>query len=1382
MSRSRELGSSAEPDPLYWYSEDDIRAILTSKVDHLENVEILAQTQMEHEHLARENFNIATARVLVGNKIALIPIHSSGNHWSGAVIRKRVDGLVQVIFNDSLGESWQSNDNAALLYQCVEQIAGEGNVDLIDIKLRQQYNGNDCGPYAVDNMLTTLSYAIDPANNPDELDQESARAILANPGVRCAFEIRRNHAELMPDLLPNHTSSKGLLSEEEVKALSNPDQERLDMNFYRDMLSLKHAEGLLSNLRGMLKKLPKESDGHGDLDMSFILEGLKALGDQLQSLSRFDIGKSSVRKKYGDIIGLDQLSHLSDIDPAVGFPEGFDFEGLEKDMQQLIFALKSIFHDEQVRIKEVSNMVEGAQGIPSKISDDDVDLYVKPLLYIKKIAAQHFAPKALHQIFTTLDVVDSHDFDFSKMEDRYVFARVFTIIGELSNKISDFVEEASPFYQLCKSLSSLRNELKSYNHFDVVVANDVEKIEIMQRVWSGVSSYKAEILKLITDPNYSSIEVSSSLEVFQSGVNDLSHKASDSKSGTSAIKKIIKEIAKCDKDLQPLQKAYKSADDYRALKEQDSYLLLYEKLPAGVKELFPSSGAMEDLILARKKVGKQKKVARSDADNPDYRNFIQFVKRIRAEYKSDADIDRNESRALLIATKMKDLLRSYGEERDKLPFEEVVLFPTLDDDAVANCVGFDAKEKEIKFAELSGKVDSELDRLKEIYASDHPHRDPIVTHITGLVGEMLKSLLGTDYSQYFSAVLSEESLRDLGTVRFVRNSKVMHDVASCDSQFIDQVASRQMLVSAKEIKACSMLYRFASFRNWNFDDLWQEAKALNPDVTREQLQARMMIVMANNYFRTSKYEEMAITVRDLRIFCSTLSPEKRSGIFEEECYADSLAVGPILSSQMTLEESIEQMKKSVAKIDRLEPGSLSKNIVRFKASILNNLGSIHNSRGHKSEAIKCLTRVSEECSNSVLAVNAICQHAEIVCDESDRDSVLRAIRMTLKAITNETKRSGGKVTSDNIFQLMMANRQLRIFSDQVGSKKMSQAAFEQYSKLSDRDDLLRPLLGKGYNTSKANFLHDYADMCASDGHLIKAISLFQRAAVLASKASDSNAQETVRQCYYNIAFTYKNLAIVTADPAIKESYYAMSLDNFAHFCRLERVAVKDKKTSFIADCHAEVALILTSYEHSSANNFKKRAERLYMQEQGVGKDRVCKLHSQMVVRGRGCEWQISNEVYVDYEKSLEQSKFNQARFDDIKVNMSAIKDRADRHRDFNPEYLMALQSLINICAKSVKTHSSLQEVHAYCQELDNFVTARPDCNNAAVRSQINKVLVANGIEYDWQSPAAIPLVRPPELKVKDFDITILATDPSQSPSPSGGSAATKATAAKSSGR
>jgi hypothetical protein len=142
-------------DASNWYSDEQIREILQRSLGVDTN--IAPAIEIANHFLFSEILETNIKQTLENRITTVIPVHLNGNHWAGMVIKRSDDGL-QIIYNDPLGKPMPEPE------RIVEQITGivhsltEGAVvpTPIDLMKKQQKNGDDCGPFTVDN-LTSLA-------------------------------------------------------------------------------------------------------------------------------------------------------------------------------------------------------------------------------------------------------------------------------------------------------------------------------------------------------------------------------------------------------------------------------------------------------------------------------------------------------------------------------------------------------------------------------------------------------------------------------------------------------------------------------------------------------------------------------------------------------------------------------------------------------------------------------------------------------------------------------------------------------------------------------------------------------------------------------------------------------------------------------------------------------------------------------------------------------------------------------------------------------------------------------------------------------------------------------------------------------------------------
>ncbi len=187
-----------------WYTDARIFNLLENLLgptgNDTRNIVIIAPAAaiLEHEDLMRDAINNAVGNARTG-MIVVMPIHIHGNHWVGAVFRQQADNrTIQVIYIDPRGVPIEREPNVTNFIPILQRLlAPEERLHFVDLHLPQQPEGNgeDCGPFTVDNLERIARYA---AENPSGLDdlgyaQILQRTRLEQPGNGNANHIRLRH-------------------------------------------------------------------------------------------------------------------------------------------------------------------------------------------------------------------------------------------------------------------------------------------------------------------------------------------------------------------------------------------------------------------------------------------------------------------------------------------------------------------------------------------------------------------------------------------------------------------------------------------------------------------------------------------------------------------------------------------------------------------------------------------------------------------------------------------------------------------------------------------------------------------------------------------------------------------------------------------------------------------------------------------------------------------------------------------------------------------------------------------------------------------------------------------------------------------------------------
>ncbi|MDZ5762262.1 Leucine Rich repeat-containing protein [Candidatus Cyrtobacter comes] len=178
-----------------WYSEDDISILLSTYLS-TDRYSVIAQTQIEDNDLLTENINMALETVLNG-RVAIMPIHVSGNHWVAAMFRPLDGGAVQVLYIDSLGMVSRGARANFVSFESAVEGARDivDNLEIINLSHVQQLNGYDCARFAVANMLK-LADLEDQLNNLQD-HQGINRIIHMLPDQRDVDNIREQYSHVI---------------------------------------------------------------------------------------------------------------------------------------------------------------------------------------------------------------------------------------------------------------------------------------------------------------------------------------------------------------------------------------------------------------------------------------------------------------------------------------------------------------------------------------------------------------------------------------------------------------------------------------------------------------------------------------------------------------------------------------------------------------------------------------------------------------------------------------------------------------------------------------------------------------------------------------------------------------------------------------------------------------------------------------------------------------------------------------------------------------------------------------------------------------------------------------------------------------------------------
>ena len=168
----------------YWYGDEDIRAVLSTRVG--DRAYVAPALPFESRELLTDIVTSAVAEAREKGA-ALIPVNFSNAHWAALAIKSDESGALKVIYNDSLGGAIASRGNGALLAEVLREI--NPNIEIIDLQLVQQSDGSSCGAFTAENL------AIIADLDASDLSAERLKEILGK--LNNAALIRAGHFKIL---------------------------------------------------------------------------------------------------------------------------------------------------------------------------------------------------------------------------------------------------------------------------------------------------------------------------------------------------------------------------------------------------------------------------------------------------------------------------------------------------------------------------------------------------------------------------------------------------------------------------------------------------------------------------------------------------------------------------------------------------------------------------------------------------------------------------------------------------------------------------------------------------------------------------------------------------------------------------------------------------------------------------------------------------------------------------------------------------------------------------------------------------------------------------------------------------------------------------------
>ena len=132
----------------YWYADNDIRAVIKSR---LGDSVYVAPAVPSNTELIKDVVAAALLEAQTG-KPALIPVNLNNNHWTGIAIRRKLDGNIIVFYNDSFGTSVGGESSESGQYiAAIKKILP--TAEIVDLRVHQQNDGSSCGAFTAENLI-----------------------------------------------------------------------------------------------------------------------------------------------------------------------------------------------------------------------------------------------------------------------------------------------------------------------------------------------------------------------------------------------------------------------------------------------------------------------------------------------------------------------------------------------------------------------------------------------------------------------------------------------------------------------------------------------------------------------------------------------------------------------------------------------------------------------------------------------------------------------------------------------------------------------------------------------------------------------------------------------------------------------------------------------------------------------------------------------------------------------------------------------------------------------------------------------------------------------------------------------------------------------------
>ena len=208
LSRSEEINELKEKHLLIEETTLDYSSYKLKKILELslkdQSVTIAPVTVFEDKPLLLQNAKAAVTQVMDSGISIVMPLSIQGKYWSGLVIKKQLDGSLQVIYNNPTGNALRAEKNAMTLIDAIMEL--NSDIHILDIRCKQDDNKQASGAFTVNNLVK-LSLSDTSDFHKEDFQKLLSISPLASGNID---ELRHHHTQLVYDyVIPVTMSANG---------------------------------------------------------------------------------------------------------------------------------------------------------------------------------------------------------------------------------------------------------------------------------------------------------------------------------------------------------------------------------------------------------------------------------------------------------------------------------------------------------------------------------------------------------------------------------------------------------------------------------------------------------------------------------------------------------------------------------------------------------------------------------------------------------------------------------------------------------------------------------------------------------------------------------------------------------------------------------------------------------------------------------------------------------------------------------------------------------------------------------------------------------------------------------------------------------------------